>query len=572
MLTPPAFLYRHPVRLSALLLTAFAFLLFGSAGHDDSHITYTAALQLANTGNILNINGQFVEQSSSLLHVLLLAFLHKHTGIEISLLGGYLGFGAALLGLWLFWQVLQFSQIQHKRTALLFTSISTSYAYWSLGGLETSIIALLMLGIIYQLLAFTKNQSLLKSLLTKSLPLSFCAFIWVRPEGYFVLIAALLGFAILTRGQGFLSFKTLAVLGVLATVLFILTCGFRGYYFGQIFPQPVSAKASSFAISKIGFGIGYIFWSAQLSLVLMLGFLLASAKRWAKKQSLGDNAVVLALAFAASYTSFIVINGGDWMGGGRFFAPLIPLLVLISINQIERFKKPHLGLLLLALLLLGDALFFARHLALGIPVYRLEAFEKSLEQPVNSQGFNWLERGNVVHYLDIQFINQLRPIIDAALKQKSVLNIASVQMGMTPFYLHQQYPKRLQFIDMRGLSTKHLSQCQAFDNKPRIWTGIFVSYRDYLAAQKSSTCALPKLDIIYDLKNNVGEDFAQKELAALQQAGYHLVYNQAGGLQDLSGDMVLKTHAFIAVSDKVLKQLPKNLQQQPRFLLNNYRE
>ena len=55
----------------ALILIGFLF--YGPSGHDDSHITYAAAYQLLEHGQILNNNGERVEQSSSLLHVLLLA-------------------------------------------------------------------------------------------------------------------------------------------------------------------------------------------------------------------------------------------------------------------------------------------------------------------------------------------------------------------------------------------------------------------------------------------------------------------------------------------------------------------
>lgn len=44
--------------LVALLLVLLGLFLFGPAGHDDSHITYATALQLSETGQILNVNGE----------------------------------------------------------------------------------------------------------------------------------------------------------------------------------------------------------------------------------------------------------------------------------------------------------------------------------------------------------------------------------------------------------------------------------------------------------------------------------------------------------------------------------
>src|SRR5689334_2064756 len=51
-------------------------LLYTASGHDDSHITYWAARTLAASGEILNYNGERIEQSSTLLLVLLLAAAH----------------------------------------------------------------------------------------------------------------------------------------------------------------------------------------------------------------------------------------------------------------------------------------------------------------------------------------------------------------------------------------------------------------------------------------------------------------------------------------------------------------
>jgi len=61
--------------LWVLVVPALGFLLFGSTGRDDSYITYWVADQFRRTGRIANYNGKAIEQSSSLLHVLVLAGL-----------------------------------------------------------------------------------------------------------------------------------------------------------------------------------------------------------------------------------------------------------------------------------------------------------------------------------------------------------------------------------------------------------------------------------------------------------------------------------------------------------------
>ena len=59
--------------LPTALLLAITILLFPSAGRDDTYITLWPAHTLAEHGEILNYNGERVEQSSTLLMVLLLA-------------------------------------------------------------------------------------------------------------------------------------------------------------------------------------------------------------------------------------------------------------------------------------------------------------------------------------------------------------------------------------------------------------------------------------------------------------------------------------------------------------------
>jgi len=71
--------------------------LFSSAGRDDVHITYWAAETLVQTGKILNLNMEFVEQSTSLLHVVLLSILHILFGTDLPTLGALFSIVARML-------------------------------------------------------------------------------------------------------------------------------------------------------------------------------------------------------------------------------------------------------------------------------------------------------------------------------------------------------------------------------------------------------------------------------------------------------------------------------------------
>src|SRR5690349_14574210 len=91
--------------LWTLVVPAAGFVLFGSSGRDDAYITYWVADQLRRTGRIANYNGRALEQSSSLLHVLLLAAGSAASGIPVTTVGPWMAitFGAmcAPIGYWL---------------------------------------------------------------------------------------------------------------------------------------------------------------------------------------------------------------------------------------------------------------------------------------------------------------------------------------------------------------------------------------------------------------------------------------------------------------------------------------
>lgn len=85
MPTPPraaiqfSVLAQIPVLAACLLVLVAGFFVYGATGHDDAHITFWAAHTLSSHGNITNYNGEYVQQSSSLLLTLLLAAIHYLT-------------------------------------------------------------------------------------------------------------------------------------------------------------------------------------------------------------------------------------------------------------------------------------------------------------------------------------------------------------------------------------------------------------------------------------------------------------------------------------------------------------
>ena len=87
--TPSGFWRRPLLFLAPLLLVLIGGTLFPSAGRDDAHIGYWVADGLAKFGRIINYNGEPIEQSSTLLHALVLAGAHRLLGgsVDMVLLG-----------------------------------------------------------------------------------------------------------------------------------------------------------------------------------------------------------------------------------------------------------------------------------------------------------------------------------------------------------------------------------------------------------------------------------------------------------------------------------------------------
>ncbi|WP_437579855.1 hypothetical protein [Sorangium sp. So ce887] len=126
---------------SILLFLALGFFLFASGGTDDTHITYWVSHALARHGQLLNFNGERIEQSSSLGLVCLLALLHRITTIPIPILGHFTGlaFGAAAIA----WAVWLARAVSPRLAYLAAPLVATTggFLYWSTSGMESSFAA-----------------------------------------------------------------------------------------------------------------------------------------------------------------------------------------------------------------------------------------------------------------------------------------------------------------------------------------------------------------------------------------------------------------------------------------------
>ncbi|NBT95911.1 MAG: hypothetical protein EBT47_13150, partial [Chloroflexi bacterium] len=136
--SPPVMAWRVWTVVPYALFLSVGGFLFPSAGRDDAFITYWAAHAIARFGEIVNYDGDRVEQSSSLLHTVILGILHAVTGVNLPTLGVTVSAGAAAIAIWLIGRLADI--IGTPRTlAQVHLATTTPFLYWAFGGLETTL-------------------------------------------------------------------------------------------------------------------------------------------------------------------------------------------------------------------------------------------------------------------------------------------------------------------------------------------------------------------------------------------------------------------------------------------------
>ena len=501
-----------------LIFIFLGFLLFPSTGRDDIYISYWSAYTLANFGEIVNYNGERVEQSSSLLHTLLLAFLHRVTQIELPILGNIVSIGAGMLTLWLA-GILANRLEQPKFPTQLLSATTVPLLYWSFGGLETALVSASILWIILATSQLIQHQNVQNYLYCI---IAIAAYLLLRPEAFFV-ISCFLIIIFLIHFQRKLPYQTIIALFGIIALLFISIVFFRYSYFHAFFPQPVEAKVGMDVIEKLSLGMSYyqkiIFqYPAFVFFAIPTLFVILS-----KSSYLNSYYLFVTVAMLIAYNSFIVVIGGDWMEGGRFFAPIISLMVIVSIHVSKRYFNEMLITLYGFCLNVAAILYFSYMFSTSSPITSYISYVNHLSQK-EVEEFSIFDITNRIHYRDIPFITNMKQLVKTLFASNLHLTIMSGQGGMVPYYLFKDYYKQIKFIDIWGLSTRDFTQCKITNSLPKGAFGVWMGY-DYFFKNfqlLSDTCKISKPDIIYDLDPT----FAKSNI--IENYGYTMIYFQTG--------------------------------------------
>jgi len=546
----------------AFLLVA-GVLLFPGAGHDDTHIAYWPAHTLADSGRILNYNGERVEQGSSLLHILLLAFLLKVTGADVVTLGRIAGIAAGtamLVVLFVFVRGIAGRFAAHL--AVWFSATCVYVVYWSFGGMETPFVPLVGLLLIIALARFLRDPAS-PSLLLPGLAMAAC--LTVRPESPILLGGMIAGLALVYWRAGGSRLPAgvdrrvmrgrLARLCALYGTLLALLLGFRLWVFGQWSPQPVRAKFGGLSWAALKQGLEYLSGSAggmgpgswalpgalAIGCAVVLGRLL-QRNPW-------DPGLWLALLYTGGGAAFVLGSGGDWMEGGRFLVHFIPIagaLLAMALTGTGRKMVSSMGV---AFVLIGLELWgihhFMDHKSSSCPAWS-EVRGGCNGDPA---AYSWFERHSRINQRDMPVIRALdRWTTRIERRKREPILILSGQMGMVPYYIAERHFGRVRFIDLRGLVERSLTDCPAARGVGRTPMGLSLDYSGYfqLLEAQDSACRLSRPDFIFDIMS-----LYAGQVTAL---GYTMVYRQRGSVTcvDFPGAPFVDAHAFIAVRSELL--------------------
>jgi hypothetical protein len=486
---------------------------FTSAGHDDSHITYWAARSLLELGEIVNYNGDRVEQSSSLLHVLLTAGLAGATRLPVPTSGFLLGLAGAAAT-----TVLAYAAAWRLRGAAgplagVVVALLPFLAYWSVGGLETTLASATLLAAVLAAWAYAARGGRRRRFLALA-TVTIAAFVLVRPEAGLVLTASFVVAGVLwwllTRLERVPLDEGLSLLRLGHLVVLTLGClaavtAWRLAYFGEAMPNPVGAKVGGLAIGE---GLRYVARTLDGPdvVVVLAGGALAILAALRRPHPLR----VLLGATAVVQLGAVVAAGGDWMGGGRMLVPALPLLAVLAADAVMGLPRPGTRRVLAAGLVASQVLglaVFARSDSLGKPLWASVTWDD--EPSGDAVGSGWFERNKRVHRRDLVLVPELVRVVDQLdAHVDGPVTVASGQAGLITYRLMERRYGEVRFIDRLSLVTDEFGACRdAFDETP---FGLDIPYDHWF--DHTTDCGVDVPDVVFDLgrladRPDLQEDF-----------------------------------------------------------------
>lgn len=287
---------------------------------DDAYISYRYAKNFADGyGLVFNV-GERVEGYTNFLWVVVLAAFIKFGADPVmvsKVLGVALSLGTLLLT-YKFGKVMFEPRLFLSLVAVVLLAFSSSYAEWSVAGLETPLFTFLMVAGAYR---YSQEQAQDRIPLTSSFLFALASL--TRPEGVLLFGVTCFDRLVYRRGRWRKLFKE----SLIALTVFIALFGahflWRLGYYGYPLPNTFYVKTGGGVYQILrGFDylLGFVTDYGGFLFVLPL-FLFLRPKIDFRVRYLGFVIIV--------YSLYIVWVGGDFMNRYRFFAPILPFIYLL---------------------------------------------------------------------------------------------------------------------------------------------------------------------------------------------------------------------------------------------------
>ena len=549
---PPAMAWRVWTIAPYVLFLSVGGFLFPAAGRDDAFITYWAAHTLARFGEIVNYDGDRVEQSSSLLHTVILGILHAATGINLPTLGVTVSAGAAVIAIWLVGRLADI--IGTPRTlAQVYLATATPFLYWAFGGLETTVDGAAVIAFLIAYYTYRLKPGRARLL---AFAVATTAILTVRPETFLIVG----GFLVATGSIEIhlrRAWPEHLHMGAVVAALTGMQFAWRWWYFGSLVPQPVAAKVGPqvVALDRITGGITYALTTIGQYPVLVLSLVVAVAlARGIRRPDPIRSRMAPLAVFVAIYILFVLTSGGDWMEGGRFFVPILAPAIILAFSWYGPvLTRDAVIITIVGINIVTSCLFaqvWSTSSVLGDRASR-DAF------PTDTTPYSWFEAQNRTHHRDLIFLNAVRPVIDFYVDAvpDEPLVIMSGQAGLVPFHLFQEHYGRLRFIDQFGLTTRDFTGCVMTSKTRRDVYGLPVSLEKYIQLRDSLKiiCNIPPPAFIFELDTIDG-----REARFIAEHGYVVLVQESGilaGAYPFRGEAV-ELNQFLGVREDLVEAHP----------------
>jgi len=472
-----------PVLVIVFLLFPAA-LLYGWRVYAPSDDTYIFLVYVRNflDGNGLTYNGTVVEGFTSVFWVFLLTVFGA-LGIRLPELAAGLSMVSGLLALLATYHLAVSMDIQPGWLALMppfLLALTGDFAFYSVVGLEEVLFTALV----------TFNLALLLSKPIESLfrsnyyPALLAVMILTRPEG--ALICALF-FLIVLRRQ---TFPLILQCGIKLSLFLLPILVAKWAYYGYWLPNTWYAKAGA-GLANAGQGSIYVLFNGSryisvmvvmAALVILMGF---------RRQPLPKQVILPPALIVVIWLSYITLQGGDNMVGGRFLLPILPIVysILIRAAQQARLRQTAIA---------------ATSFVLGL--FLLLAYITS--PGIQAQANSWREVFETRKKAGLYLREHYPPDTLVALNQA----------GIIPYY------SQLPTIDMLGLNDVHIAHYGKRDYT--LWYAHQAGDGEYVLSQKP--------DIIIfggrGLNAQPGEFISDKEIWASQQFHNEYVLTEWEGI------------------------------------------